>query len=166
MTRLDITLLFECDRWEQSLPDVRQRMDKALNLLFQEERLPMQTAEIAVVLADDAFVQDLNKRYRGKDKPTNVLSFAEFERVEQMVPAAKLSPEVHIGDLVLAYETLAREAIEQGKSLADHFSHLLLHGALHLLGYDHIKEQEAEAMEAREIALLVKLGIANPYIKD
>ena len=106
---------------------------------------------LAVVLADDAFVQRLNKQFRAKDAPTNVLSFPTGEE------------EGELGDIILAYQTLAREAAEQGKSFDNHFRHLLLHGFLHLLGYDHLEDDEAEQMEAREVELLARLGIDNPY---
>jgi len=106
--------------------------------------------ELSVTLADDAAVHALNRRWRGRDAPTNVLSFASGER-----PL--------LGDVVLAYETVAREAAEQGKSLADHLAHLVTHGVLHLLGFDHEVEHEAEAMEALERRVLAGIGIADPY---
>jgi probable rRNA maturation factor len=108
------------------------------------------------VLADDASVQDLNARWRGKDAPTNVLAFASDE------PPAKGKP-VLLGDVVLAYETVSREAKEQGKRLADHLRHLVIHGVLHLLGYDHIKATPAKRMEALETRILASLGVADPY---
>lgn len=163
MTTLDITLLYECENWENRLPDIRTQAYNALKLLCGQEDIPAKAVEIAIVLADDAFIQDLNRRYRGKDRPTNVLSFAEFTQKDQIAVAARLHDAVHIGDLVFAYETVATEAIQQGKALKDHFLHLLLHGGLHLLGYDHEADSEAEIMEKKEIMLLEKLGIANPY---
>ncbi|NBX02785.1 MAG: rRNA maturation RNase YbeY [Alphaproteobacteria bacterium] len=104
--------------------------------------------EITVVLADDAFVKNLNRDFRGKDKPTNVLSFPG---------------DGHLGDIVLAFETIEREAKEQQKTFKAHVQHLLVHGTLHLLGHDHIKDAEAEKMEALEIKILKELGVANPY---
>lgn len=108
--------------------------------------------DIVVLLTDDTTVQDLNARFRDKDKPTNVLSF----------PAAE-SAAPHLGDLVLAHGVCVREAAEQGKSLADHLAHLTVHGVLHLLGRDHEDEEEAEAMEAEERSILASLGVADPY---
>ena len=106
-------------------------------------------AEASVVFGDDAFVQTLNRDYRDKDKPTNVLSFP------QALPM--------LGDSIFAYETIEREAAEQEKSFEDHLLHLSIHSTLHLLGYDHIDDQEAEAMEAIEIKILASLGVKNPY---
>jgi len=109
-----------------------------------------------VLLTDDATVRGLNARFRGQDRPTNVLSF----------PAAAM-PETGgrapLGDIVLAYGVCAAEARAQGKPLANHLTHLVVHGALHLLGRDHIVEAEAEAMEAEERAVLARLGVADPY---
>jgi probable rRNA maturation factor len=113
-------------------------------------------AELSLVLADDATVQALNARWRGKDAPTNVLAFASDE------PPAKGQP-VLLGDVVLAYQTVAREAKEQKKRLADHLRHLVIHGVLHLLGYDHIKPAPAERMETLETRILASLGVADPY---
>lgn len=107
---------------------------------------------VVVLLTDDAAVRDLNARFRGRDRPTNVLSFPAPETARP-----------HLGDLVLAYGVCAAEAAEQGKTLADHLSHLVVHGVLHLLGRDHEDEAEAEAMEAEERTLLATLGVADPY---
>ena len=105
----------------------------------------------AVLLADDAAIQDLNARFRGEDKPTNVLSF----------PAA--DAEGYPGDVALAFETCASEALRDGKALSDHAVHLVLHGVLHLNGLDHMEEDAAEAMEALERAALASVGISDPY---
>ncbi len=117
-------------------------------------------AELSVVLADDALVQQLNRDYRGKDKPTNVLSFALTEAEE---PELEEGAPVLLGDVILAYETVQREAAEQNKNPDDHLTHLVVHGVLHLLGYDHETDDEAEEMEALETRLLATLGIADPY---
>jgi len=103
-------------------------------------------------LTDDAAVHDLNARFRDRNQPTNVLSF----------PAAE-SAAPHLGDLVLAFGVCAAEAGAQGKTLADHLTHLTVHGVLHLLGRDHVDEAEAESMEAEERTLLASLGVADPY---
>ena len=111
-------------------------------------------AEISVVLCDDAFIRELNRKWRGQDKPTNVLSF----------PAAgDLSSAPLLGDIVVAFETAAREAFEAGKPLRDHVAHLLVHGFLHFIGHDHGEAGDAEVMEALERASLARLGIADPY---
>jgi probable rRNA maturation factor len=113
-------------------------------------------AELSVVLTDDAAIRTVNAEWRGIDKPTNVLSFPQAEG-----KAIARSP--MLGDVVLAYETIEREAAEAGKSFADHFAHLIVHGVLHLFGYDHLNDADAEAMEALEIRILATLGIDNPY---
>jgi probable rRNA maturation factor len=109
-------------------------------------------SEVTVLLTDDAEVKVLNADFRGKDKPTNVLSF----------PAPAFA-RPHLGDVALAHETCAREAAEQGKALAAHLSHLVAHGVLHLVGWDHQTEAEAEAMEGLERTILAGLGIPDPY---
>jgi probable rRNA maturation factor len=112
-------------------------------------------AEIAIVLTDDSEIRKLNRQWRKKDKPTNVLSF----------PAADVAGESHLGDIVIAYETLAREALAEGKPLAHHLAHLALHGYLHLLGYDHDNDRKAKAMERLETVILARMGIADPYAR-
>jgi probable rRNA maturation factor len=112
--------------------------------------------EVSVMLTDDARIRELNRTWRGKDKPTNVLSFPAPEQPGATGPR-------HLGDIALAYETLVRESEDESKDLAHHFAHLIVHGILHLLGYDHEVETEAEVMEALEVKALAMLGIADPY---
>ena len=111
--------------------------------------------EVSVAFADDGAIQALNRDWRAKDQPTNVLAF----------PAPLLSaPGLRfLGDVVLAYETIGREACAEGKSLADHALHLVVHGTLHLLGYHHDTDEDAAVMEAAEVRALAALGVANPY---
>jgi probable rRNA maturation factor len=111
--------------------------------------------ELAILLSDDGEVRRLNRHWRGKDKPTNVLSF----------PSGAAGPDgrTFLGDVVLAYETLAREAAGFGRPLPDHLSHLVVHGVLHLMGYDHEKPAEARRMEGLEVRVLAGLGIPDPY---
>lgn len=107
---------------------------------------------VTILLTDDASVQALNARFRDKDKPTNVLSFP-----------APPNPEKHLGDVALAFGVCDREAREQGKPLGHHLQHLVAHGVLHLLGYDHMTDEEAEAMEGLERIVLAGLGVPDPY---
>lgn len=111
-----------------------------------------------MVLADDRLVRSLNREYRGRDTATNVLSFAGLDG-----PAEPGTPRL-LGDVVLARETVVREACEQGKTPADHLAHLVVHGVLHLLGYDHQTTTQAETMEDLERAVLAGLGVADPYL--
>jgi probable rRNA maturation factor len=120
--------------------------------------------EIAVRLTDDAEVQTLNRDFRGKDKPTNVLSFPQVQADLLDGLANSDDGEILLGDIVLARETCAREAEEKGVSLAAHATHLIVHGTLHLVGYDHVDDHGAAAMEALEVKALASLGLANPYV--
>lgn len=124
------------------------------------------TIEIAVRLTSDEDVHTLNRQYRQQDKPTNVLSFPMVQPDLIDTLANTDDGEVLLGDIVLAYETCAREAAEKGVPLADHAAHLIVHGMLHLLGYDHMTDAEAEAMEDMERAAMASLGLHNPYEDD
>ena len=137
------------EAWRQAVPMLEAVVTTAGEMALD---LSEHDGEVAVLLTGDAAVRDLNARFRGKDQPTNVLSF----------PAAE-NPDDHLGDIALAYETCAREAAEQGKSLADHLQHLVAHGVLHLVGYDHDVDADAEIMEALERRVLAALGVADPY---
>lgn len=111
-------------------------------------------AEVAILLTDDSAIRKINLQWRGQDKPTNVLSF----------PASGAGQETaHLGDIVIAYETLVREADAEDKPFAHHLAHLAIHGYLHLLGYDHMTDTDAARMEKLETALLDQLGIPDPY---
>lgn len=124
--------------------------------LAEDDEEPPSSYALSVLLTDDASVRTLNRDWRGKDSPTNVLSFpAEM-------PAIPGEPDF-LGDVALARETLEREAALDGKTLDDHLSHLVVHGVLHLLGYDHLETAEAEEMESTETRILAGLGVADPY---
>ena len=114
---------------------------------------PRTAGDLVILLTNDAEVQDLNARFRGKDQPTNVLSF----------PAGD-NPHGHLGDVALALGVCAAEAAAQGKPLAHHLQHLVAHGVLHLVGYDHLNDGEAETMEALEREILATLGVPDPYV--
>ena len=121
-------------------------------------------AEISVRLADDDEVRSLNRQYRQKDKPTNVLSFPMVQDDLLEVLANSDDGEALIGDIILARGVCVREAGEKGVTAAEHATHLIIHGTLHLLGFDHIAEDEADAMEDLERAALATLGIDDPYV--
>jgi probable rRNA maturation factor len=112
-------------------------------------------AELAIVLSDDSAIRALNRNWRGKDEATNVLSF----------PALRNGPRLgsYIGDIVIAYQTAAREAAAENKPFRDHLAHLAVHGYLHLIGYDHETDRAAERMERLERAILARIAVANPY---
>ncbi|PKU23389.1 rRNA maturation RNase YbeY [Telmatospirillum siberiense] len=154
-----------CEHWSEALADVEGLCRRVVLAALDGSgevlsRGTPEQVEVSLVLADDAMVQELNRQYRGQDKPTNVLSFAALDGDDEIaVPDGPLM----LGDVVLAFETTTREALAEGKPLADHLSHLLVHGILHLLGYDHLEEAEAEEMEGRERVILAGLGIADPY---
>jgi probable rRNA maturation factor len=116
-------------------------------------------AAVSLCLADDAALRALNLRWRGIDKPTNVLSFPS-------APPGPLGRPTTLGDIALGYETLKREAEDLGVPLADHYRHLIAHGFLHLIGYDHDKDAEAELMEALETRILAALGVGDPYARE
>lgn len=121
------------------------------------------SVEISLRLTSDAEVQTLNRQYRGKNKPTNVLSFPMVQPDLIDSIANTDDGEVLLGDIILALETCQREAGERGVSLADHAAHLIVHGTLHLLGHDHMNDAEADAMEAIERAAMAALGLHDPY---
>lgn len=143
MTAIDITI--DAPAWLERLPRVEALLGETAATLDAP-------GEAAVLLTSDEAVRDLNGRFRGKDAATNVLSF----------PAVANS-EGRLGDIALALGVCEAEARDQGKPLADHVRHLLVHGLLHLIGYDHEKDGEAQIMETRERELLARLGVPDPY---
>ena len=162
-TSVDIAVVARDPRWRLAAPGAEALARRAAEAVFRHlaGRPGLEgPLEAAVVLADDALLRDLNRTYRGRDRPTNVLSFGDPDAIE--TPGG---PKL-LGDVVLARETLVREAAEQGKPLDHHLTHLVVHGVLHLLGYDHDAEPGAAEMETLETAILADLGIADPYAGD
>ncbi len=134
--------------WTVAVPDAETLVRRAAEAALEARS----AGGVTILLTDDATVQALNRQFRAKDSPTNVLSFP-----------APPNPEDHLGDVALAYGVCAREAADQGKPLGHHLQHLTVHGVLHLLGYDHIGDDEAEAMEGLERVVLAGLGVPDPY---
>ncbi len=161
----DIDILVDSENWHINHKDIelfaRGTLSLCLHHLRNEELLKgFQSIELSCLLSHDERIQDLNYQFRKKDKPTNVLSFASCDLKTKVF---EMNDSLMIGDIIISYETLAREAQEQNKTFENHFRHLLIHGLLHLLGYDHIEDDEAEEMEQLEIALLSSFGVSDPY---
>ncbi|MBF0445558.1 MAG: rRNA maturation RNase YbeY [Magnetococcales bacterium] len=128
---------------------------------MEVEKQPMDRVEVGVQLTGDKEIQHYNHTYRGIDKATNVLSFALMDGEAETLAEDGPLP---FGDIVLAYETIVKESTDQGKPFLDHVTHLVVHGTLHLLGYDHERStEEAQLQEAREIYILAQLNLPNPY---
>lgn len=143
------------DRW-CGLENPEIMVQAAADAVAAWPKLLKRASIVSIALSSDADVMALNGQYRGKPKPTNVLSF----------PAGRGAPAGFLGDIILAEETIQQEAAQQGTPLTDHVQHLVVHGILHLLGFDHETPADAERMEALEIDILAKLNIANPYTHD
>jgi probable rRNA maturation factor len=151
-----IDLQIACEQTD--LPSEAQFQLWVDTALAQVSSEPQQEFELTIRLVNSNESQQLNAQYRGKDKPTNVLSFP-FEVPEGV--------ELNLlGDLIICIEVMKQEAQEQKKALFDHWAHLVIHGCLHLVGFDHISDSEADEMESIEIAILKKLGIVNPYLEQ
>ena len=151
--KLKIDVLIDSGRWK-SAGKIRALVRRAI-----DEAAGAQStsgSELAIVLTDDSAIRQLNRLWRGVDAPTNVLSFPAATKPGADEPA-------HLGDIVLAYQTIAREADADGKPLAHHVAHLVVHGYLHLLGFDHNRNAEAEEMEQAERKILRRLAIPDPY---
>jgi probable rRNA maturation factor len=159
--RVSIEVSAPCALWPAACPAAAALAERAARAALAAAVGPAGGAPlvVGVVLADDAELRRLNHAWRGQDRPTNVLSFAVAEP-GSAVPAG--AP-VLLGDVVLAFETVAREAAEQEKPLADHLCHLVVHGVLHLLGFDHEEAAAGCVMEAREVEILRGLGVPDPY---
>ena len=153
----------EIDGWPE-LPDWSTLCERAREAVAGvEPALGNERLTASVLFTSDDRVHELNREWRGKDKPTNVLSFPMLER-ENLVQLGEEGPPEMLGDIALAFQTCEREAGEKGIDLADHTTHLLIHGFLHLAGHDHVdSDEQAAAMEKLEIEALAMLGIADPY---
>lgn len=153
MITIDLTV--EAGEWEK-LGDIEALARRAANAAIGAVPGIKGELAVAVLLTDDAAMREINKDWREQDKPTNVLSFPAAAHPGMPGPR-------HIGDVVLAWETTEREALEEGKSIEAHASHLIVHGVLHCLGYDHETDEQAEEMEALEVSALSGIGYADPY---
>lgn len=162
MTQLDIQIAVEADGWadETALEALASRVLGAAETYLakaEDQPFPKQPTEVSLVFADDEMIREVNAEWRNKDKPTNVLSFPAFPLTPGKMPGPML------GDIIIARETVEREADELEKSFEDHLTHLMVHGFLHLFGYDHIETDDAEEMEALETRILAELGLSDPY---
>lgn len=165
MIELSVAVSVESPGWQEALSDPEAIVERAARAAWSAAQRPPAIAgfsavELSLLLADDTVVHELNRTYRGQDKPTNVLSFALAEGSPSALPAGAPFP---LGDVVLAFETVASEAEQQAKALDDHVTHLTVHGVLHLLGYDHDEAPAGDRMERLEAAILAQLGISDPY---
>ena len=162
-----VEIALEADEEWDSSPSWEPLIRKAAEAAIAESGIPelaetSRTVELSVRLASDEEVRALNAHWRGKDKPTNVLSFPMAEPYE-LRQADEDGPAIMLGDIILAHGVCEREAADKGVGLSQHATHLVVHGTLHLLGYDHQAEADAADMEAREVRALARLGISNPY---
>lgn len=161
---LDIGLPWGSSGFGQN--EVEKSVDAAVRFAAIAELAdPVVPVSVSVKLSDNAEVHALNREWRDKDKPTNVLSFPmlDDDEIDALLDGTYNAPEILLGDIILAYETCAAEAAEKEISIAHHATHLVIHGMLHLLGHDHIDDEEAEAMEALEVKALASMGLHNPY---
>jgi probable rRNA maturation factor len=155
-------------RWEAfGLVPVAERAARAALL---SAGVPVEGFAISLMGCDDARIADLNADFRAKPQPTNVLSWPSEERGAEFVGEAPAAPEpgaaddpAPLGDIAIAWETCEREAGQHGKSMTDHVTHLIVHGTLHLLGYDHVEDEDAALMEGLEVRILASLGVSDPY---
>lgn len=164
---MGLDLLCEDARWTGF--DLQRICARAFTASLAHHDLDPEDCEIAVRALDDGQIAILNAEFRDKPVPTNVLSWPVQDLAPDM-PGARPQPprpdafgDLPLGDVALAYDTCLREATEQGKSLQDHVSHLVVHGILHLLGYDHVEDADAELMERVEVEILGKMGLGDPY---
>lgn len=172
-----ISVSVPCGRWLTRLPGARALCRKAASAAFEVGAENVLTGhgsfEVSLVLGDDDFVRGLNRSYRGRDAATNVLAFANFTAPEAVNPVSSRprstamtgdgEKPVLLGDVVIAYETAVAEALAEGKSIEAHLCHLVVHGVLHLLGYDHEDETDALRMERIEASVMGRFGLPDPY---
>lgn len=160
---MSVDCIVEDDRWG----DIAALAQRATDASLERIGLEPSAFEISLLACDDARIAGLNTSFRGKPAPTNVLSWPSDERGVAIDGEMPLPPQpgldAELGDIAIAYETCAREAAEAGKTITDHTLHLLVHGTLHLLGFDHERDRDATLMEGLETEILGKLGISDPY---
>ncbi|WP_170332931.1 rRNA maturation RNase YbeY [Ruegeria arenilitoris] len=162
---MNLEITIEDTRWQRLEP----LATRAIQAVLDHCDLDADLCEISLLACDDTRIADLNAEFREKPTPTNVLSWpAEDLAADQpgqspLQPEQDFTGEIALGDIAISYDTCAREADEAGKPMDDHVTHLIIHGTLHLLGYDHIRDEDADLMEAVEVDILGKLGLDDPY---
>ncbi len=147
-----VEIVVACELWRSACPDIEEVCLQAVRAVLAERRC----GEVSVLLDGNLRVRDLNSAWRNRDMPTNVLAFPAGPPPSQGVPHP-------LGSIVLAYETVCEESRDQGRMFRDHAAHLVVHGTLHLLGYDHVRDEDAAAMESRESRILGSLGLDDPH---
>jgi probable rRNA maturation factor len=157
MPEFEIDIDIQGSHWTALIPGIETTTNQAITATLEGLLPHAQHIEISIVLADNNFIQELNKKYRNKDKPTNVLSFPQTDTDDLKMPA------IMLGDIIITSEVIEQEAKDQNKDVKNHYTHMLVHGCLHLLHYDHTTDAQAKEMEALEIKILNNLGIKNPY---
>lgn len=170
MLQIELNISIEEPRWKKAIPDVFEVVRKVKNATFEyvadnEDIDILSSAKpllINLCLSDDKHVHQLNRDFRNKDKPTNVLTFANMDFADFDANSGVFD-EIDLGNIIIAYETMLKEAETENITLYAHFCHLLTHGFLHILGFDHIEDEEAKYMESFEKNILQNLGIENPY---
>ncbi len=164
---LNININIEDNRWQKNCPYIKEIVKRAIKQTYSRaiHNLPqlknMQEVFVNIELSCDKIIQELNFQYRNKNSPTNVLSFPQLDTKTEV-----LFPEIPVilGDIILAFETCQREAKDNKIKFVEHLCHLVIHGSLHLLGFDHIKDKEAKEMEKLETNIMLELGYGNPYL--
>jgi probable rRNA maturation factor len=159
----DIDISVQDPAWED-YEDIQDIFLKAIRTTLKTAIFPKEiegrSLELSLVLANDEVIHVLNREYRGNDKPTNILTFASLDDKDSPLPEEGPVP---LGDVMLSYQTIIKESIDEGRFFKDHAIHLAIHGVLHLLGYDHEDEDDANVMESLEIRILESMGVQNPY---
>lgn len=170
-TGVGIDIAVNDSRWDDSVDTLESDISDACLNVYEKAAFKLDAPEgdlrpdIGIVFTDDATIRTLNHDYRGKDVPTNVLSFSNLEGPDD--PALLVEGEsYHLGDIVLAYETIHREAANADKTLRDHVLHLIIHGFLHLIGYDHDTDARAQEMEDIEVRICDEMHVKNPYLSE
>ncbi len=163
-SNLDVLIDIDDDRWLEwyASDQWHNLLHKIIQRVIDDVKIRA-NVEVSILLTNNDEIQALNLEYRDKDKPTNVLSFSSLSEEElRFLPKTSPYP-IMLGDLVLAFETLLEEVRVEKKPFLDHFNHLVVHGMLHLLGYDHESDDDAECMKEKEIMILQSLNVNNPY---
>ncbi|MCK5554824.1 MAG: rRNA maturation RNase YbeY [Alphaproteobacteria bacterium] len=157
-------------KWKKAFPSMQEKIEQVATCAFLNAKKPAafksRFFEINILLTDDSYIKTLNKNYRNKNKATNVLSFPQIDLKKFQHDSLDIFPpneRIPLGDIALAFQTVNRECLEQDKSLENHILHLIVHGTLHLLGYDHQHLKESTAMEKLECDILSSLGYPDPY---